>query len=86
MNPLGEPLRHLRLLSKMGDAVGADLSGAFAAGRIGHQEWAAMVTACRGCEAPEQCAAFLAEHERASAPMPGCRNAEELKRLKELAR
>lgn len=86
MNPLGEPLRHLRLLSRMGDAIGADVSGALAAGRICSQEWAGMVTRCRGCGAPDRCAAFLSEREAASAPMPGCRNAEELKRLKELAR
>ncbi|MEW2911121.1 DUF6455 family protein [Leisingera sp. JC11] len=86
MKPLGEPLRHLRLMSRMGQAIGADLSGALAAGRISNQDWADMVTRCRGCSAPGQCAAFLAEHEDASAPMPGCLNTEDLLRLKEQAR
>ncbi|OBY24301.1 DUF6455 family protein [Leisingera sp. JC1] len=82
MKPLGEPLRHLRLMSRMGETIGADLSGALAAGRLSNQEWANMVTRCRGCSAPDRCAAFLSEHEEASAPMPGCRNADQLMQLK----
>lgn len=85
MQPLGDPLYHLRLMARMGETVGADLTGAFAAGEISHEDWAAMITRCRGCEAPDQCEAFLAAQERADAPMPGCRNADALMQLKDLA-
>ncbi|WP_264210425.1 DUF6455 family protein [Leisingera thetidis] len=82
MQPLGDPLYHLRLMARMGRTVGADLNGAFAAGEIRHRDWAAMITRCRGCTSPEQCEAFLAAHEHAEAPMPGCRNAAALMQLK----
>lgn len=85
MQPLGDPLYHLRLMARMGETVGADLTGAFAAGEISHEDRAAMITRCRGCEAPDQCEAFLAAQERADAPMPGCRNADALMQLKDLA-
>ena len=83
MQPLGDPLHHLRLMARMGQAVGADLSGAFDSGEISHEDWAVMITRCRGCEAPERCEAFLATHRTAEAPMPGCRNTDALMELKE---
>lgn len=86
MQPLGEPLYHLRLMARMGQAVGADLTGAFAAGGISAEDWAAMITKCRGCAAPARCEEFLAAHAEAGEPMPGCRNADALMRLKDLAR
>ncbi len=82
MQPLGDPLYHLRLMARMGQAAGTDLTGAFAAGKISHEDWAALITRCRGCAVPDQCEAFLAAHEHAEAPMPGCRNADALVQLK----
>ncbi|WP_291737705.1 DUF6455 family protein [Leisingera sp. F5] len=82
MQPLGDPLYHLRLMARMGQAVGADLTSAFAAGDISHADWAAMITRCRGCGATDQCEAFLTAHDHAGAPMPGCRNADVLMQLK----
>ncbi|NVK16028.1 MAG: hypothetical protein HWE35_17800 [Rhodobacteraceae bacterium] len=82
MRPLGDPLYHLRLMSRMGQATGVDLSAAFASGAISHEDWAAMITRCRGCDAPAQCEAFLDANTRAGAPMPGCRNADQLMQLK----
>ncbi|MBQ4827240.1 MULTISPECIES: DUF6455 family protein [unclassified Leisingera] len=83
MQPLGDPLYHLRLMTRMGQAAGADLTSAFAAGDISHADWAAMITRCRGCEARGQCEAFLSANDHTRAPMPGCRNADALMQLKD---
>ncbi|MBY6057374.1 hypothetical protein KUV26_06245 [Leisingera daeponensis] len=83
MQPLGNPLYHLRLMARMGQSAGADLSAALAAGDISPEGWAEMITRCRGCAAPNQCAAFLAARGHAAGPMPGCRNADALIQLKE---
>ncbi|AHD00195.1 DUF6455 family protein [Leisingera methylohalidivorans] len=83
MQSLGDPLYHFRLMARMGKAVGADLTSAFAAGEISHADWAAMITRCRGCGAPDLCEAFLSANDRAEAPVPGCRNADALLQLKD---
>ncbi|OED48217.1 hypothetical protein AB838_12475 [Rhodobacteraceae bacterium (ex Bugula neritina AB1)] len=82
MKPLGDPLFHLRLMAGMSRAVGVDLSAEFALGEISHEDWAAMITRCRACAAPNRCEAFLASNEQAQAPMPGCCNADQLMQLK----
>ncbi|MFV1602230.1 MULTISPECIES: DUF6455 family protein [unclassified Phaeobacter] len=83
MRPLGDPLHHLRLMARMGQAAGVELSTALAAGRIPPEDWAAMITRCRSCDATLHCEAFLATRERSQAPMPGCRNADQLMVLRD---
>jgi hypothetical protein len=88
MQTLGDPLRHLRLMARMGKVVGADLSASFAAGDFDQQDWAAMITRCRGCSEVHRCERFLAAHEqtdspRSIAPMEGCRNAARLTALRD---
>lgn len=82
MQPLGNPLYHLQLMERMSQAVGARLSEALAEGSISTESWAGMITRCRRCRAAARCAAFLAAHERAGSPMPGCRNAGALMQMK----
>ncbi|MGR3759963.1 DUF6455 family protein [Roseobacteraceae bacterium NS-SX3] len=85
-HPLGDPLVHLQLLGRMGRATGADLADAFAAGLIGNAEWAAMVTACRGCASVEGCRAWLEEHDSAATPPEGCCNSRKLQELRRALR
>ncbi|APG47704.1 DUF6455 family protein [Phaeobacter porticola] len=93
MQRLGDPLQHMRLMARMGQASGVDLTCAFATGRIGQPEWAAMITRCRGCAEMLRCQQFLAKSElpqqetqnggAAVGPMPDCRNAAALVQLRD---
>jgi hypothetical protein len=64
MHPLGDAMQHLQLLARMGKHLGTDLVEAFEAGKISQEDWAEMITSCRGCEAPEGCRAWLENQER----------------------
>lgn len=75
---LGDTLYHMRLLGRMGRAVGADLVKAFETGEIDDVDWARMITRCRSCASPQQCQAWLTTHEIAECPPKGCNNAERL--------
>ena len=69
---LGDPITHIWLMRRMAAAQGVDLAEAQAAGRLSQEGWAAMVTRCRGCADPEDCARRL---ERGDPGLPGyCRN------------
>jgi len=87
MHPLGDAMEHLHLMARMGKHLDADLVEAFAAGKISAEDWAAMITACRGCDAPDGCKAWLERQELAeqgekAAQPPGyCCNAARLLRL-----
>ena len=84
---LGNRHRHYWLLQRMARQTGVDLAAASAAGRLNAQEWAAMVTACRGCDWSRGCEAWLRRGSRregatpAVAPEP-CRNRRRLALLR----
>ncbi|GAA6195351.1 hypothetical protein NBRC116598_07950 [Pseudophaeobacter arcticus] len=59
MHPLGDAMLHLQLMARMGKHLGADLAEAFATGKISAEDWAEMITSCRGCDAPENCKRLL---------------------------
>ncbi|MEP2716822.1 DUF6455 family protein [Pseudophaeobacter sp.] len=91
MQPLGDAMHHLQLLARMGKTLGADLVEAFEKGEISAEDWAEMITSCRGCETPEGCRHWLEAQERraertagAEAPMPphSCCNAARLMQLR----
>ncbi|SLN43452.1 hypothetical protein PSA7680_02185 [Pseudoruegeria aquimaris] len=82
MKPLGEERRHYWLAKRMADAAQADVVGAFSEGRLSSQEWAGLVTRCRGCTWVEGCARWLEEdHPEAIAPA-ACANARVFEALK----
>ncbi len=78
MKPLGEVKEHFWLVQRMARATGADLDAAQDCGELKVEDWAAMVTRCRGCAGPESCRDWLDTAERAEAdpqPAPGiCMN------------
>lgn len=88
MQPLGNPMHHLRLLTRMGRAVGVDFSGAFEAKDISAEEWVEMIQSCRGCADPESCQRWLRQQEQLgelpadAAPPEYCCNADRLAQLR----
>ena len=94
MHPLGDAMQHLQLMARMGKHLGADLAEAFATGKISAEDWAEMITSCRGCDAPENCKRLLdrqdgrdmqhgAERPEGSVEPPAyCCNAARLLRLR----
>lgn len=57
--PLGDPVSHYWLAQRMARAVGVDLARASAEQRLSQEDWAAMVTRCRGCGWLEGCTRWL---------------------------
>ena len=67
---------HAHLVERMGQAVGADLGEALAAGRIGAETVRTAVLRCTGCESAGPCADWLADPQSSHDHAPGyCRNA-----------
>ena len=56
---LGTPVDHLWLAQRMAKTMGVDLCSAYDAGDLSQQEWASMLTRCRGCAWTEGCSDFL---------------------------
>ena len=91
MHPLGDAMQHLQLLARMGKHLGADLVEAFEAGKITQEDWAEMITSCRGCDAPEGCRSWLENQDhtevaaKAARPPAYCCNAARLLKLREIS-
>ncbi|MFC4213744.1 DUF6455 family protein [Pseudophaeobacter arcticus] len=88
MHPLGDAMQHLQLMARMGKHLGTDLAEAFEAGKISAEDWAEMITSCRGCDAPESCKRWLETQDGAAGaggsvePPDYCCNAARLLRLR----
>jgi hypothetical protein len=68
---------HLGLISRMSDALGADLGAALAEGRLAAGEWRAAVDRCRACGQERACARWLAAHPAGAPAAPDyCGNAD----------
>jgi hypothetical protein len=67
----------------MAKTCGVDLAAAVEAGDLDQQEWAGMVTRCRGCAWAEGCHAWLDEVDQAAdvPPVP-CLNRGRMAELK----
>ena len=61
--PLGDEKRHYWMALGMARATGADLQRALAEGRISHEDWAGVVTRCRGCAWTEGCRCWMASRD-----------------------
>lgn len=82
--PLGDPRRHFWLAQSMAKATGVDLTAAMQEGRIAQEDWADLITRCRGCAWAEDCADWLDTLQDGAAEAPAaCVNADVLARLRD---
>ena len=68
--PLGPVNAHYWRVLRMAQASGVDLAEAVAQAEISAEDWAAMVTRCRGCQWVEGCARWLARSDDDARPAP----------------
>lgn len=76
MQALGNPITHFWLVQDMAQTAGVDLVAARRENRLTVEDWAAMVTRCRGCQWTAGCQHWLDAQptdEPAAAP-PACAN------------
>ena len=59
--PLGPERRHYWLAKRMAKATGVDLENAMEQGDLTQQDWASMVTTCRGCAWTKGCKHWLSQ-------------------------
>lgn len=59
MAPLGNVSDHITLVRRMARATGTNLSAAMQDGTLATDDWARMVTNCRGCTCAETCRSRL---------------------------
>lgn len=59
MHRLGNPIKHFWMVKDMARLAGVDLVEARHEGRLGLQEWADVVTRCRGCQWAEGCSHWM---------------------------
>jgi hypothetical protein len=74
MTVLGEVREHVRLVSRMAQATGTDLVGAYEAGDLTQEAWAEMVQACRGCGWAGDCGTWLDAHDQVDHAPKDCPN------------
>lgn len=85
MQPLGDEKDHFWLAQRMAKTTGVDLVEAFDTGALGSQDWADMVTRCRGCSAPEKCGRWLDSHYSAASQPGYCENRSKFADLQNLS-
>ncbi|MCR8549626.1 DUF6455 family protein [Salipiger sp. P9] len=82
---LGDPARHFWMTRSVARAMGLNLSEEMLSGRLEPDDYADMVTCCRGCALVEACEKWLGTQTAVSAaPPPGCCNGMMLAQLKKL--
>lgn len=74
MHPMGEIRTHFWLTLGMAKHCHADLGRALAEGEITQEDYANLVTACRGCDAPEACSEWLKVADEGATPPAYCVN------------
>ncbi|WP_425101588.1 DUF6455 family protein [Tropicibacter sp. S64] len=73
--PLGSERKHYWLVQRMAKATGVDLVEAMAGQSLTSEDWARMVTHCRGCEWVQGCRHWLDAAEDTPRACPdGCAN------------
>ncbi|CUH74685.1 DUF6455 family protein [Tropicibacter naphthalenivorans] len=81
--PLGEENEHYWLVQRMAKATGVDLVRAWDQGLLTHDDWAAIVTRCRGCRWAEGCDHWLDLPTDADRDLPhSCLNKTRLAKIK----
>ena len=84
MTPLGDIHRHIQLVNGMAKAHDIDLSAAARDGRLSQEDYAQMVTRCRGCSGPDSCEVALRSTNPPRSAPDMCRNAQVFEALKQL--
>lgn len=80
---LGDPARHFWMTRSVARVMGLNLSEEMLSGRLRADQYARMVTCCRGCALVEACEKWLGEQAGVAAcPPPGCCNGPMLSDLK----
>lgn len=85
MKPLGDTNTHYWLAQRMARITETDLAEAMRRAELTQEDWASMVSACRGCDWTRQCERWLALHQRDTMPEApaDCRNHDKYQRLKD---
>ncbi|WGW05118.1 DUF6455 family protein [Tropicibacter oceani] len=88
--PLGPERRHYWLAKRMAKATGVDLESAMDQGELTQQDWASMVTTCRGCAWTQGCRHWLNQPHSLGNDAPrslpeGCANRAPLANLRNAA-
>lgn len=82
--PLGDEIDHYWLVQRMAKATGVDLVRATEAGLLEQEDWASIVTRCRGCQWAGGCDHWLSLPGDESRSLPDrCLNRNQLTALKE---
>lgn len=82
---LGDPVRHFWMTRSVARVMGLNLSEEMLCGRLEPNDYAHMVTSCRGCALVEACEKWLgAQTGLSAAPPPGCCNGPALSQLRKL--
>ncbi|MFW2544299.1 DUF6455 family protein [Primorskyibacter sp. 2E107] len=75
VRPLGATRAHYWMVQRMAKATGVDLVQAAERAALSQDDWARMVTRCRGCEWVQGCSHWLEQGTDALRPCPdGCAN------------
>ncbi|GGF61861.1 MULTISPECIES: DUF6455 family protein [Mameliella] len=81
---LGDETEHYWLVQRMAKATGVDLVGAMDAGLLTQEDWAGLVTRCRGCTWSEGCGQWLNKPVDDTRSFPGtCLNRKRLAALQD---
>ena len=79
---LGDEVEHYWLVQRMAKATGVDLVQALDAGLLTQEDWASIVTRCRGCQWTEGCGDWLDQPIDDTRPFPQpCVNRKRLARI-----
>lgn len=80
---LGDPVRHFWMTRSVARVMGLNLSEEMLSGRLDPDDYADMVTCCRGCALVEACEKWLGVQTGLTAsPPPGCYNGNLLSQLR----
>lgn len=87
MHRLGNPITHFWMVQDMARAAGVDLAEARRDDRLTPEDWAAMITRCRGCSWTDGCQHWLDARKQGEAAQvpPACANRAAFDRLHEPA-
>ena len=73
---------HAKLVSKMADKVGIDLTEEMQRGKVDAEDLRMMVHRCEGCTDPEDCIALMESGDKSAFPPSYCRNADTFATMK----
>ncbi|MBU2963739.1 hypothetical protein KO516_23495 [Citreicella sp. C3M06] len=81
--PLGDPARHFWMTRSVARVMGLSLAEEMRCGRLEAEEYARMVTSCRGCPVVSSCESWLGRQTCIAASAPqGCCISATLARLR----